>query len=173
MAHLTLACEVVCRWLVAAGTIRGNLLALNVTISAIGLRVGILQRQWVLEVAPVRSLKSLWRMTILTYVAKVRFGWGMAVGAVIVGFAHAIVAVVAPCLGMFAYQLDGVFKVGIQVHQGPGFAMARRVGAKARIVSAKLDAPMAFFTRVARLESVIGEKACLQVRSGLLNVGQR
>jgi len=96
-------------------------------------------------------------------------GWGVAVGALELGFRYALVTIVAPGLGVLAFERDGMFKVCIQVYRGPCLNVTCRVGAKARIICAKFDFTVAGCTFLVGLEAMVGHKVSLKVKLWLLD----
>jgi hypothetical protein len=156
----------------ATSAIGGHHLALDVAIGAAGGGVGSLQRQRVLKGAHIGPLESCWRVAVFTGVAKVGLWRGVAIGADVLRFALARMAVVAPDLSVLALELDGMLKSCVQLYFWPGPGMAGRIGAEARVVVTEGDLTVAFLATLICLEAVVGHEVGLQVGSRLLNVGQ-
>ena len=77
-----------------------------------------------LEIARIRPFKAVRGVTVLADLTKVRLRRLVAVGALVVGLAHALVTVMTPDVGMRALEGDRMRLSGIQVHRRPGPTMA-------------------------------------------------
>jgi hypothetical protein len=133
-----------------------------------------LKGYWVLEAGYFRWFESLRIVAILTRLTKVRLRRRfVAVGALELGFLFADVAVVAPDLGVFACQFDGVRESSIQLDFGPRLTVASRISAEARVVAAKGNLTMARDTAFIRLKAMVRHKVGRQVRARFLHGNDR
>ena len=152
------------RGLVAGGAGLGREILRIVAGSAISSRVPALQGRTVHKVIGTCPGKSMGRVASLALVAKMRhFRRLVAVGTLVLDLAGSLVAAITLGIGVPALQGYGVGHGRIQVYGWPGPAVAGRIGAKARIIVAKLDLAVAVRAFVVGQEAVVPDKVGLQV----------